>query len=979
MPVCPKCQTENGDDVDFCSSCGNYLRWDPTRLQPAVKLPDLEPAAAAPAAAPPETPAAPAPSEPVEGPPADGNPTPPAPPPLAEPPAEPQAPPAVDLPAAAAVMRTMDMPVIRAGDPRPPGAEGVPSTVAPEAVQISLTYPELPGDEQKLLVEAGGRAALPAVIRNQSGIVDNYEIQVKGMREEWWNVVPPSVYLVPFGAPSGTYEQEVQINFTPPRTAEAEARIWELEVVAVSRAQNEVAGTTPARVEITPYEQLETELRPEIVSGRRRGEFALMVRNRANAPIDTVITGVDQQNHLEFNFKKSEFTAEPGRRDGTTFTVKPKHLIWIGRPTDRRFEVSARGVRGESSARPMNGTFRQKPFLPWWVLIVAPAILAAAIFLYSLIPHKTKVPDLHGMTATAAALALTKANLKAPSQPPAEVPSKTVAYLHVVRQSPSYHKGPVEAGHFTPNKVKVGTVVTFFVAEPRVPNLVGATQAEAQKVLPTLKLMLGQPKVKLVHGKVNGKKVKIGTIISQSPPAKTPVQEGTTVTVTVAVGSGLRTVPNVVGQGIAQASAIVKGAGLTPVLNPLPSTVNPTTAKISLQVPSALTKEKAGSAVTIYVNPPAPPKTTPTSTSTTPVASGALAGLSAAAAAAQVKAAGATPVVTKEFNAAAPGTVVGTNPATVQKGATVQVIVSAGLPPLAFSDGNSIFVTSAVDGKATKKIAASGQTEDEPSWQPNGNLIAYRRGPSGNANQGQIWMVDVTKGATSAHQMTAGPDDRRPAFSPDGKAIAFIRRTTSSTGAVDGDLCFVRTASTLRQGACIKDTQFNVDRPTWSPDGRAILVIANPVSSPAQLDVGEYTTARPFSSSPSDWVWQGLITDKMHPSTGHNDVLYAAFSPDGTQVALVANWTNNQVFSVYLAPWASGQLGTPKQLAPSVRACEVAWRSDGGELVVTQADNGCTNAQGALVRVDPANSGTTTTIRSSASQNPTWKQEPTPS
>jgi Tol biopolymer transport system component len=156
-------------------------------------------------------------------------------------------------------------------------------------------------------------------------------------------------------------------------------------------------------------------------------------------------------------------------------------------------------------------------------------------------------------------------------------------------------------------------------------------------------------------------------------------------------------------------------------------------------------------------------------------------------------------------------------------------------------------------------------------------------------------------------------------------------------------------------------------------------VIANPVSNPGQIDVGEYTTARPFSSDPHDWVWQGLITDKMHPTTGHNDVIYAAFSPDGSQVALVANWTNNQVFAVYLAPWSNGQLGTPKEVSPTVRACEAAWRSDGGELVVTQADNGCTNAQGALVRVDPATSGTTTTIRSSASQNPTWKQEPTPS
>ncbi len=136
------------------------------------------------------------------------------------------------------------MPVVRAGQPLPPGMENMPSLVTPEAVQITPTYPELPGEEQKLIVEAGGHAHLPTLVRNQSGIVDNYEIQVRGMPDGWWNVTPPSVYLVPFGAPSGTYEQDVQINFSPPRSAEAEARLWQLEVVAVSRAQGEVAGST---------------------------------------------------------------------------------------------------------------------------------------------------------------------------------------------------------------------------------------------------------------------------------------------------------------------------------------------------------------------------------------------------------------------------------------------------------------------------------------------------------------------------------------------------------------------------------------------------------------------------------------------------------------------------------------------------------------------------------------------------------------
>jgi beta-lactam-binding protein with PASTA domain/Tol biopolymer transport system component len=872
----------------------------------------------------------------------------------------------------------MDMPVIRTGEPLPPGVQAGPSLLTPEAVQITLTYPELPGNVQKLVVEAGGHANMPALVRNQSGIVDNYEVQIRGMPEEWCNVAPPSVYLVPFGAPSGTYEQEVTLHFNPPRSAEAEAKVWELEIVAVSRAQGEVAGSTKASVEITPYEQLESELRPEIVTGRRRGEYALMVRNRANAPIDTMVTAVDSANALTFEFAKQRFVADPGRRDGTTFTVRARKHHWVGRSMDRRFEISAHGVAGidAASTRPITGTFRQKPWIPYWVPIVVPAIIAAAALLYTLIPHKTTVPNLHGLTADAANIALKKANLKPPTQV-TQVPSKTVAYLHIVRQNPSYHIGPVKQGNYKQNKVKTGTSVTYWLAEPRVPNLVGATPDQAQKVLPNQKLVLGKAKTALARGKT-----KIGTIISQSPPARTPVAEGTTITVVVAVGSGLRTVPNVVGQGIGQASAVIKGAGLTPVLNPLPPNVDPTTAKISLQVPSALTREKAGSAVTIYVNPPPPPtttttpknKTTPTNTGPT-VSSNGLTGAAAAAAASQVSAAGGTPVMTKQFSTEKPGTVIGTNPAdisSVQKGQTVQLFVSAGYPDIVFSDGRHILVMNGGTGKVSGVIAKSSDVEDEPTWQPSGTLIAYRRGA--DQTHGAIWMVDMSKGATTAHQMTAGPDDRRPAFSPDGKVIAFIRRSTSTSGTTDGDLCFVRTASTLRQGACIKDPAFNVDRPAWSPDGRAILVVATDPKDANQTELGEYTSAKPFSSSPSDWQWQGLITDKMHGTKSGEGVLFAAFSPDGTQVAIVANWaaTNLSLFKIFTAGWSNGQMANPKAVTPAIRACEVAWRSDSGELAVTAADN-CSSGQGALVRVKLSDPGTVTTLRAAGSQNPSWQ------
>src|SRR2546423_1123677 len=34
MQICPKCGHENFEDTDFCSACGEYLRWDETEVTP---------------------------------------------------------------------------------------------------------------------------------------------------------------------------------------------------------------------------------------------------------------------------------------------------------------------------------------------------------------------------------------------------------------------------------------------------------------------------------------------------------------------------------------------------------------------------------------------------------------------------------------------------------------------------------------------------------------------------------------------------------------------------------------------------------------------------------------------------------------------------------------------------------------------------------------------------------------------------------
>jgi beta-lactam-binding protein with PASTA domain len=911
MRVCPnpKCRHENVADVDFCERCGSYLRWDPTRFIPAVPVPQLEE----------PTPIA---SEAEQAQPAS-------------------TPTQTQTQTVTLVLPAVQVPTYEL-TPASSTAE-VPGVEA-ELIVVSLRHPNADDESAAITAttEAGGRAVLFALVRNQSPVVDNYDIDVSGIPREWWTVAPPTVYLVPYGAPSGNYEDEVQITFHPPRAAEAEARSWPIEVVARSRSESDVVGSAQATLEIAPFQQLESELRPTTASGRRQARYALMVRNRANAPILADVSATDPDGTCSFAFDTQRLITEPGRPAGTHLTVRPGKQIWIGRTVNRRFEVVARAVEGDASAPPHQAVFRQRAWLPWWLAVVAPIVIAAAALIPPLLPKNTHVPPLRGLQLDQAQVALDKAGLKLSSEPPEER-AATLPGGAIVLSIP-----PIGS------KVKRGSTIQVQVAEPRVPPLVGKTQERARLLLQKAGLKLAQAEPKTV---VSSKPP--GTILQQVP-SHGRVKSGTEVSIVVAVGSGKKTVPDVKSLSLVDAEKTIRGAGLTMAFQPPPG-VDAAKARVSSQIPEAGQLVDASEPVTVFVPSPKPPGATSAPT---------LGGLGAAAAAAVLAKAGVAVTEVRKFDQRKAGTVIDQVPpkgAKLKPGQKVVLVVSAGYPEIVYSDGRDIKIMGGFQGKSVKTVAASADVEDEPSWQPNGALIAYRRGPTSNLDQGRIWVVDSTR-PSSARPLTSGSDDRRPAFSPDGRVVAFSRRNGT-----DRDLCFVRVGAGPSSTTCISDPSTVVDRPAWSPDGTAILVtLQQPAAN--QIELLEYTSARPNSTRPSDWVSQGAITDKMHGNVKGEGALFSAWAADGKRVAIVANWgaSNLAFFRVFLAGASQGVLSRPVPIAPAIRACTVGWRSDGGELVVTQADD-CSKVFGSIVRVDPSNPTVQTPLRQLGVRDPAWQ------
>jgi len=73
-----------------------------------------------------------------------------------------------------------------------------------------------------------------------------------------------------------------------------------------------------------------------------------------------------------------------------------------------------------------------------------------------------------------------------------------------------------------------------------------------------------------------------------------------------------------------------------------------------------------------------------------------------------------------------------------------------------------------------RPLLTSPAGERRPAWSPDGRWIAYERSRPGHPQQTSIWTVNVVTGLTQ--RVTSGRRDVNPAWSPDGGQIAFVRR-----------------------------------------------------------------------------------------------------------------------------------------------------------------------------------------------------------
>ncbi len=255
----------------------------------------------------------------------------------------------------------------------------------------------------------------------------------------------------------------------------------------------------------------------------------------------------------------------------------------------------------------------------------------------------------------------------------------------------------------------------------------------------------------------------------------------------------------------------------------------------------------------------------------------------------------------------------------------------------------------------------------DPQLSPDGTRVVFVQtviDREADVYRSHLWLVALDG---EPHQFTTGEQrDSLPRWSPDGRWIAFLTDRGAGKSEPGGkrpkQLYVIPVGG--GEARMLAPGSYSPSDLTWSPDGQSIAFVGKPAKDEPKSDVRIITRVRYKNDGEGFWDgrYKHIFTvpasggPPRQLTTGDFDHVDPAWSPDGRDLAVVANRTEEADFTnvtdVWVVPVAGN--GEMRRLTKSVGPCEMpAWSPDGRTVAYYGHDNAAMGATNVVLWVVP--------------------------
>lgn len=243
----------------------------------------------------------------------------------------------------------------------------------PETNKLKLNL-----SQDVLLVEPGQTVTTTIAIKNQWKIVDRIGLSVRGIPGSWVTFAPVSVALLPNDS------SEVALMIRPPREPGSQAGVYNFAVIGTSEEFPTEEAAVPASLRISTYSEFYTEVQPRQQTGRRSGNYNLLITNAGNSGQAYKLLARDEENLLVFQMNPPQPVIAPGDKRSVRVAARSRRWLWYGVQKIHSLTMTVAPVDTHAPPQEQSARLVQRPVFSIGVIFILALLLLLLLAPYML-------------------------------------------------------------------------------------------------------------------------------------------------------------------------------------------------------------------------------------------------------------------------------------------------------------------------------------------------------------------------------------------------------------------------------------------------------------------------------------------------------------------------------------------------------------------------------------------------------------------